>query len=228
MVCDIPATQKVCGFVGHTAHLCCCKCKKYFPYSDKLQRVDFSGPDLGTPRNHEEQKTNAKKSLDAKIKTERSKIELENGCRFTQLMYLPLYYDCIRFTIIDPMHDLLLGTAKRIMQTQWIEKGLINSKDLDIIQEKLGTCILPIYVGRIPKKISSSFFNITADELKNWTLLFSLIVLHDILPSEHTTCWKLFVSACQIYCSSVISLADIENAWMHFLDQQNNYMGHNF
>ena len=59
-VCDIPATQKVCGFVGHGSHLCCCKCKKYFPYSDELQRVDFSGADLGTPRNYEEQKANAK------------------------------------------------------------------------------------------------------------------------------------------------------------------------
>ena len=126
-------------------------------------------------------------------------------------MYLP-YYDCVRYTIIDPMHNMLLGSAKRILQTQWIENGLIKNKDLDTIQERIGNCILPINVGRIPRKISSSFFNLTADEWKNWTLLFSLIVLHDILPSEHLACWKLFVSACQIYCNSVISLTDIEKA----------------
>lgn len=44
-----------------------------------------------------------------------NKVELENGCRFTQLMYLP-YFDCIK---IDPMYNLLLGNAKRILQTQW-------------------------------------------------------------------------------------------------------------
>jgi len=82
--------------------------------------------------------------------------------------------------IIDPMHNLLLGTSKRILQTQWIENGLINSKDLNTIQERIENCILPVNVGRIPRKISSSFFNLTADEWKNWTLLFSLLVLHDI------------------------------------------------
>jgi len=49
-VCDIPATQKLCGFVGHLSHLCCCKCTKNFPYSGELNRVDFSGADLGDPR----------------------------------------------------------------------------------------------------------------------------------------------------------------------------------
>ena len=148
--------------------MCCCKCKKYFPYSDELQRVDFSGADLGTPRNYEEQKANAKKSLDARTKTEWNKVELENGCRFTELMYLP-YYDCVRYTIIDPMHNMLLGWAKRILQAQWIENGLIKDKDLDTIQERIGNSILPINVGRIPRKISSWFFNLTADEWKNWT-----------------------------------------------------------
>lgn len=156
-------------------------------------------------------KKHAKRSLNAKTKTEQNKIELESGCRFTELMYLP-YYDCIRYTIIDPMHNLLLGTAKRILQTQWIDNGLISKQDLDIIQERIGSCILPMNAGRIPRKISSSFYNLTADEWKNWTLLFSLIVLHDILPAEHVACWKLFVSACQIYCSSFVSLQDIEKA----------------
>lgn len=68
--------------------------QKNFPYSKELQRVDFSGADLGTSRNHEDQKKDAKKSLNAKTKTEQNKIELENGCRFTELMHLP-YYDCM-------------------------------------------------------------------------------------------------------------------------------------
>ena len=156
----------------------------------------------------EDQKTDAKKSLNAKTKTEQNKIELENGCRFTELMYLP-YYDCIRYTIIDPMHNLLLGTAKHILQTQWIENGLISKQDLDIIQERIGSYILPMNAGRIPRKISSSFYNLTADEWKNWTLLFSLIVLNDILPAEHVACWKLFVSACQIYCMILRKLGNI-------------------
>jgi len=38
------------------------------------------------------------------------------------------------------------------------------------------------------------------------------MALHDILPPDHLACWKLFVSACQIYCQSVISFVDIEKA----------------
>ena len=43
------------------------------------------GADLGTPRNHEDQKTDA---LNAKTKTEQNKIELENGCRTNVLTIL--------------------------------------------------------------------------------------------------------------------------------------------
>jgi len=78
-VCDIPTTQKVCGFVGLASHHCCFKCKRRFPYNEDLNRVDFSGADLGVLRNHEEQKSNAKKSLDCKTKTERNKFELESA-----------------------------------------------------------------------------------------------------------------------------------------------------
>lgn len=38
------------------------------------------------------------------------------------------------------------------------------------------------------------------------------MALHDILPPDQLACWKLFISACQIYCQSVISLVDIEKA----------------
>ena len=210
-VCDIPGTQKLCGFVGHASHLCCCKCKKNFPYSKELSRVNFSGVELGVPRNHDEQKRYAKDALKAKTKTERTALELQHGSRFTELMHLP-YYDCIKWTIIDPMHNLFLGTAKRILQTQWVDKGLINQNDFATIQDRISACVLPVSVGRIPRKISSAFYSLTADEWKNWTLLFSLLMLHDILPPEHLACWKLFVSACQIYCSSFVSIVDIEKA----------------
>ena len=210
-VCDIPATQKLCGFVGHSSHQSCCKCKKDFPYSKELNRIDFSGADLGEPRIYVEQKQKAKEAQQARTKTQRAELELSHGSRFTELMHLP-YYDNIRFTIIDSMHNLFLGTAKRILQTQWLEKNLISKNDFGVIQDRISACVLPVSVGRIPRKISSAFFSLTADEWKNWTLLYSMLVLHDILPSEHLACWRLFVSACQIYCSPVISVSSIEKA----------------
>ena len=32
------------------------------------------------------------------------------------------YFDPIRFTIIDPMHHLFLGTAKYMMKNIWMER----------------------------------------------------------------------------------------------------------
>lgn len=55
-VCDIPATAKLGGFLGHSSCHACCKCLKVFPHSKELNRVDFSGVDVGNLRTHDEHK----------------------------------------------------------------------------------------------------------------------------------------------------------------------------
>ena len=40
----------------------------------------------------------------------------------------------------------------------------------------------------------------------------SLIALHNVLPQEHLECWQTYVMTCNIYCSSVISLDEINFA----------------
>ena len=126
-------------------------------------------------------------------------------------MLLP-YYDCICCTIIDPMHSLFLGTAKRLMHTQWLKNNLISKADLNVIQDRINAFCIPNNIGKIKHKISSEFSNLNANEWKNLTLLFYLSSLFDILPEDHLTCWHNFVSACNIYCSITVSLADIDKA----------------
>ena len=41
IMCDLPAGRKRCGFLGHSAHLGCSKCTKYFPAS--ANGLDYSG-----------------------------------------------------------------------------------------------------------------------------------------------------------------------------------------
>ena len=171
-VCDIPATAKLGGFLGHSSKHACWKCTKLFPYSSVLNRVDFSGEDIGTLRTHEQHKKNALRALSAVTSSQRNEIEAETGSRFTELMNLP-YYDCIRYAIIDPMHNLLLGTPKRLFTKQWVNSGLLNKTALEEIQNIVNKCIVPTGIGRIPRKISSNFTKLTADEWKNWTLYFS-------------------------------------------------------
>ena len=210
-VCDVPATAKLGGFLSHASKHACWKCSKIFPYDSILNRVNFSGVEVGTLRDHTSHKQNATQSLAAVTATQRNDIELQTGSRFTELMFLP-YYDCIRFSIIDPMHNILLGTPKRIFHKQWVSSGLIDSNSLEDIQKTVQNCTVPSGIGRIPRKIASNFSNLTADEWKNWTLLFSPIALQNILPQEHLDCWQLYISACTIYCSSIITNDDIERA----------------
>ena len=47
-------------------------------------------------------------------KGEKEKLESEYGTRLSNLILLP-YYDSVRFAIIDPMHNLFLGTAKKMI-----------------------------------------------------------------------------------------------------------------
>ena len=65
---------------------------------------------------------------------------------------------------------------------------------------------MPLDIGRIPLKIESSKSGLTADQWKNWTCIYSLYVLHDILPQEHLNCWWLFVQACIIICHPICKI----------------------
>ena len=208
-VCDLPATAKVGGFLSHNSHYACWKCSKYFPYVEELNRIDFSGIEIGSLRQHAQHKDDAKKTLSGKTPTERKKMELHLGSRFTEFFHLP-YYNTIRYAIIDPLHNLYLGTAKRLHH-HWIEIGLLNNSNLKLIQERVDNFNTPSGFGHIPRKIQSGFSNMTADEWKNWTIVYSVIALHNILPPEHIACWQLFVSACRTLCSPVITFDEIDH-----------------
>ena len=73
---------------------------------------------------------------------------------------------------------------------------------------------VPLDVGRIPHNIESqmSAAGLTADQWKTWTCLYSLYVLHDVLPKEHLECWWLFVQACILICQPIITHAVIDKA----------------
>ena len=75
------------------------------------------------------------------------------------LLELP-YYDVVHMCVIDPMHNILLGTAHRMISV-WKMLGLLDHK---IIQERVDGFITPSDVGHIPMKIQSGFSQLTADQ----------------------------------------------------------------
>lgn len=67
-------------------------------------------------------------------------------------------------------------------------------------------------LGKIPRKIESKFSSLTADQLKNWILYFSIVALHSVLPREHLECWRLFVLDAMSYATRSIIIPEIRRA----------------
>ena len=208
--CDIPASRKVSGFLGHNAYRGCSRCLKTFPTEKFGKKPDYSGVnrDEWPERSLDDHRIAAEKHRTANTRDEQKKIEREHGCRYSILLELP-YYNVIRFCVVDPMHNLLLGTAKHMMLI-WTSTGIINKSDFGSIQEKVDSFITPPEIGRIPLKISSSFAGFTAEQWRNWTLIYSLYSLKGILPPRHYSCWFLFVKATSLLCRRVISIEQLK------------------
>ena len=56
--------------------------------------------------------------------TQHREIERKYGVRYSELLRLP-YFDIVEYHVVDPMHNLLLGTGKYLM-TLWKEKGIME------------------------------------------------------------------------------------------------------
>jgi len=126
---DIPAGRKACGFVGHNAHYGCTKCLKKF--TSTIGNMNFSGFDHGSwqTRTVNLHKEAVRCIMNCSTKTSQQKIESETGFHYSFLLRLP-YFDSTRMLVIDPMHNLYLGSAKHNLKAIWIDKLLLSSDNL--------------------------------------------------------------------------------------------------
>ena len=111
-----------------------------FPVSSFGEKADYSGFDPNTwpPRSLAEHKTKALEWKHAKMLSVCQKIEQEYGVRYTELLRLP-YFDTVPFSVVDPMHNILLGTTK-LMVNLWKENGLSSN---DFSQPMLTALLSP-------------------------------------------------------------------------------------
>ena len=214
--CDIPASRKVCGFLGHNSCLGCNKCFKEFdiPFAG---RGNYSGYDREkwTNRTKEDHHRRVKELFEMKTKTNIEKMESQNGVRYSVLLCLP-YFDPIRYTVIDVMHNLLLGTGKH-MFSLWVERDILTTRMLSDLEHRISTFRVPADVGRLPSRIGSLYGSFTAAQWRNWITIYSPVVLKGILPDSHLRCWLLFVRACCILCLRVITETEINSADLFLL-----------
>ena len=191
--------------------------KQTFPTAQFGSKPDYSGfnRDQWEKRKLRDHREQGMKWKHSTTQANRQEIERTYGVRYSELLRLP-YFNTIRFSVIDPMHNILLGSAKHMIAI-WKSLGFFT--DNVKIQSTVDNFCTPPDVGRIPYKIASGFCSFTADQWKNWTLIFSLVILKDILPNQHYQCWWIFVQACLLICSRAITqikVADLDSFLIRF------------
>ena len=211
VACDMPASRKVSGFLGHNANKGCSRCFKTFP--GEVGKKDFSGFDRENwqPRLIGAHRRCVLEIESCRTPTAKATEESRMGVRYSALLQLE-YFDAIRFTIVDPMHNLFLGTAKSFFKNILIARDVLSKEALSTLKDRVIRMEVPGNLGRLPKKIVSSFTSFTADEWKNWTLGYSSIALTGLLPADDLACWRSFVLACQSFTTPMIKLADVTKA----------------
>src|SRR4051812_36200282 len=104
------------------------------------------------------------------------------------------------------MHNLYLGTAKRLMKEWTFEnQPLVSTHDLKKIQNIIDITLLPSDIGHIPFKITSKFAGFTVDQWKTWCLIYLTLALRDILPENHRSYWQSFVGCLSFWGQTIIS-----------------------
>ena len=105
---------------GHASCEGCSKCTKYFP-CPVASKIDFSGFDSPSPpRTNHKHREEAQEMLNQAPSGDQASLEQRYGTRYNELMSLP-YFNCVRFHITDPMHNLFTGMAKHVMKNIWLD-----------------------------------------------------------------------------------------------------------
>ena len=102
------------------------------------------------------------------------------------------------------MHNLFLGTAK-YMYNLWKE-NVFSTAQLKEIEKRIETIEVPADIGRLPINILSNVGSYTAEQWKNWTLIYFLYCLKGVLPNEHYVCWQSFVLGCKYISANLFYL----------------------
>lgn len=112
LVCDVLAARQVSGFGSHTSRFFCTFCYLPFDQVENIVRASWPQRDLA------EHRARAKDWRDASTIIEREALFDTYGIRWSELLRLP-YWDPIKYTVVDSMHNLYLGLLKNHCRDIW-------------------------------------------------------------------------------------------------------------
>ena len=171
--------------------------------------VDYSGFNCAEfiGRNVISHRENCRRVLDECTKTEIRRKEANFGVRYSVLLQLP-YFDPVWYTVIDIMHNMLLGTGKHMFKV-WLKLEILNVRNLEEINRISSLICTPHSMGRLPINILSNYGGFKAAQWQAWIIVYSPVVLKGIIADNHLQCWLLFVKACRILTQRIVQRSDI-------------------
>ncbi|GBC01895.1 hypothetical protein RclHR1_43730001, partial [Rhizophagus clarus] len=174
---DVPASQKLCGFIS--AHIACYQCYKLANFINN--QPNFGGfadlDDWFVERDINEIREKASEWKQCATEEARRAHVSEHHVHWSEI-YRLLYFNPVRFYVIDPMHCLFLSVAKWVVTKLWIGEGILNNEKLKIMQERADMIKFPSDLGRRPVRIATGeeFSNFTVDIWKTFILIFAISI----------------------------------------------------
>ena len=186
--CDLPASRKFCGFSSFNALHGCNKCLKRFPTNSFGEKPDYSGYNTSewAARDLDLHKKLSLEHLNASTKSRQKSIEKDHGLKYSTLIDLP-YFNPIRFMVIDPMHNLFLGTSKHCME--------VYSGILSVLNPHLPSASVILCFGKI--SVSLLIFPRT---------LLAIYWILSYVAVPHVTLLMTFVPSLPLFCPQITFL----------------------
>ncbi|TBU44114.1 hypothetical protein BD309DRAFT_815173, partial [Dichomitus squalens] len=158
------------------------------------------------PRSAEVHVARARAWRSLEDKKDRDDYFKQHGSHWSELMRLP-YYDCVAMTVVDPMHNLLLGVVKHQWYSRWIKGGTLRAdtkggtkRELSVLHRFLDTFEAPEWVGRLPLRVGEpAGGSLTADEYKLVITCPGMIILPLIWDQCLEEAVKDYEAACKKY-----------------------------
>ncbi|EIE78917.1 hypothetical protein RO3G_03622 [Rhizopus delemar RA 99-880] len=222
VACDLPAARKLCGFTAGNSNCACHKCLKQFGSLDgDMMRRDFRNFDMASwiPRTNYTHRQAAMEWYQQLNETSKSRHANLHGTKYSELLRLR-YFDPVVFTVVDPMHNLYLGTAKKMMMiwrtTIKNRRLMLTNDDMKKVAEARNIQLPVGYdSSSLIRKMTTGeigFSHLKADERKVWVTSISKVLLLGKLDRQYYQHWLKFVDANILIASPSITTEDVEEA----------------
>lgn len=129
------------------------------------------------------------------------KLKSRYGTRFSVLAFLP-YLDTIHMSVIDPMHNLFLGSVKNLSKI-WKELGYLNKENLEKIQEKQIVSLYLMTLEKYKGKLLVFFIGSMLTNIKMFCYCFPYIHYMGSFLQETLAAHKNFLLPQHVYAKKL-------------------------